>query len=145
MTLPSSVMGMLAPESRGEGRSGRYILPYIRLVLRAKWAGEGLNKKSTSSVKHRLRPYAHCRSALLHCGQTLASTSVRTAVQTDIIQNLGGDFLNRFGRGRQPGDAFHAHQAFCLGDFHAALLNRGVLAVGTTFIAHFGQAVRMNG
>ncbi|CAM5181215.1 hypothetical protein CDEF62S_05244 [Castellaniella defragrans] len=42
------------------------------------------------------------------------------------------------------GDVFHAHQAFGVGDFVAALLEGGVGAVGTALVADFRQALGLD-
>lgn len=67
--------------------------------------------------------------------------SVYSAIQPYLIEHFGRNFFDRAGRGRQPGNVFHTHQALGLGDFMTALLDGGILAIGTPLVAYFGQTI----
>src|SRR5699024_6631288 len=70
--------------------------------------------------------------------------SERTPVKPDLVQHLGGEFFYGLGGRRQPGDAFHAHEALGIGDLLATLPDVCVGALGASFVADFAQAHRVN-
>lgn len=73
-----------------------------------------------------LRRRSACLNSAVNkaCSRRLNSpqSSVSQAIQADFIHDLGGDLLDRTCGGRQPGNAFHAHQTLGVGDFLATLV-----------------------
>src|SRR5579859_91056 len=73
-----------------------------------------------------------------------AVNSVEVALYPELAQDRGGDLLDRLRSRIEPPDTFPVHQGLGLLDLEAAVVQVGVLAVGTTGSADFGQTLGRN-
>src|SRR4051812_24843133 len=68
--------------------------------------------------------------------------SIYLALDPELAQDGGSDFLDRLAGRVDAADAFGAHQLLRLLDLEAAVLQVGVAAVGTPLLADLAQALR---
>ena len=76
------------------------------------------------------------------CRQWVVS---RRSAQFQFLQDGGRYFLDRLGRRIQPADSLTTHHLFRFGNFVAAVGQRGVVAVGASFLADPVQALGLDG
>src|SRR5882672_3570273 len=70
-----------------------------------------------------------------------AARLVDPALELELLHDGGGDLLDRLGRRVRPPDSLALHQLLGLLHLVAAVLQFGVLAVGTALVAYLAQAL----